>query len=97
MAKLVIVAVKDSAVGAFAKPVFFPSRGAAVRAFQDEVNRAAQDNQLYQHPEDFELFHLGEYDDELAQFHILVHPMSLARGQDVMANVDRRGGNGISK
>ena len=58
-----IFSVYDTASGSFARPMFVASRGVALRVFSDEVNRKADDNMLFNHPEDFQLFHLGSYDD----------------------------------
>ena len=51
-----IFAVYDTASGSFARPMFVASRGVALRVFSDEVNRKADDNMLFNHPEDFQLF-----------------------------------------
>lgn len=61
--KMVIVAIKDRAAEAFMRPWFVATVGIAVRSFIDEVNRKADDNQLYQHPDDFELYEIGVFDD----------------------------------
>lgn len=61
--KHIMVAVRDSQADAYMRPFAVPSVGMAKRSFGDEVNRAAADNQMYQHPEDFELFRIGEFDD----------------------------------
>jgi hypothetical protein len=85
VARLAIVAVRDSAVGLFARPFCVPSLAAGNRSFIDEVNRRAEDNQMNRHPEDFELFHLGEYDEESGKFFNLDSPYSLSRAKDVLA------------
>lgn len=56
-----IVAVRDRALGAFMNPFTVPSLGAAIRSFQDEANRA--DGEIYKHPDDYDLYKLGEYDE----------------------------------
>ena len=61
--KMVICSIRDSAADAYGRPFFLPSVGVAIRSFTDEVNRPSEDNQIYQHPEDFDLFELGEFDD----------------------------------
>lgn len=61
--KLFIVSVFDSAAQAFNRPFFVPSTGLAIRSFKDEVNRQAADNPMFAHPGDFELYLLGEFDD----------------------------------
>lgn len=58
-----VMSVFDSASRLFGQPFFVPATAAAVRSVGDETNRAAADNALYQHPEDFELYHIGDYDD----------------------------------
>lgn len=66
--KLRVFCVRDVKTGQFGNPMFLIADGQATRSFIDEVNRAEKDNQLYQHPEDFDLFSLGSYDTELGTF-----------------------------
>lgn len=61
-----IFAVRDTCVGSFLLPMFFQNAAAAVRALGDAVNNPSKDNQFYQHPEHFQLYKLGEFDDENA-------------------------------
>lgn len=82
MSKFVICAIRDSAADAFGVPVFFKTLGVATRTFTDEVNRAAEDNPLYRHPEDHDLWLMGEYHADSGEF-VLEKPRQLARGQDV--------------
>lgn len=77
-----IVAVFDAAANAFARPIFVPSVGIAMRSFTDEVNRSAADNEMYKHPQDFRLFELGRYDDATGMFDC-VTPQLLASGTQV--------------
>jgi len=74
-----IVAVRDLALGAFLPPFFVPSVGIAVRQFGDEVGKS--DSPMHGHPSDFELFHLGNFDDG-GQFEIFPQPVRLARAVD---------------
>lgn len=78
----VICVVRDIKADAYGQPMFVQSTGVALRSFTDEVNRASEDNMLYQHPEDFELFTVGTFNDETCQFDVHV-PRSLAIGSDV--------------
>lgn len=77
-----MAAVFDVATGAFARPIFVGGIGAALRSFADEVNRPSPDNVMYQHPEDFQLFDLGEWDDAGGLFHSIV-PVRVVTGVDV--------------
>lgn len=61
----VIVAIRDVKAGLFMQPFFVPAVGVAVRNVQDEVRRVADDNMLNKHPEDFELYELGTWDEEI--------------------------------
>lgn len=82
--KLLIVAVRDRAADAFMRPFFVPTRGMAIRSFQDEVNRAAPDNSMNAHPEDYDLFALGTFDEETGQFtgNQTGQPEQIAIGKD---------------
>lgn len=84
MAKKQICSVWDSASVLFGQPFFVPALAAAIRSVGDETNRAAADNSLYQHPEDFELFHLGEFDDSNGLFVPLSPPVRIARVKDLV-------------
>lgn len=81
--KLHILAVWDDKAKAFNRPYFVPATGLGVRAFADEVNRPAQDNPLYQHPEDFNLHNLGTWEEDTGNFENLPEQTILVRGRDV--------------
>lgn len=59
----VIVSVKDTAAQAFGRPVFVPTTAVAVRSFRDEVNRKDSNEDMAKHPDDFELYEIGSFDD----------------------------------
>lgn len=80
--QMVVVAVYDAAVEAYNRPFFAPSVGAAMRSFADEVNRPAADNVLHQHPDDFTMMHLSNFDETSGLFEA-VEIRALARGKDV--------------
>lgn len=81
--KLVLCSVKDRAADAYARPMFVPSTGVAIRSFSDEINRQADDNQLYNHPDDFDLYEFGEFDDNTGQFNLYESPKLLSLGKQV--------------
>lgn len=60
--KHVIMSIFDVKVSAFQRPSFSPTVPAFVRACQDEVNRP--DSEMGKHPEDYQIFKIGEFDDE---------------------------------
>lgn len=81
--KLVMCSMKDRAADAFARPMFVPSVGVAIRSFSDEINREDKDNQLYAHPDDFDLFELGIFDDSNGKFDLYDEPKQIAIGKQV--------------
>jgi hypothetical protein len=81
--KLVICAVKDRAADAYGRPMYVPSVGVAIRSFQDEINRSDADNQLYNHPDDFDLYEFGEFDDNSGVFELHEQPKLLSLGKQV--------------
>lgn len=79
---LKMFAIRDRATDSFGNPMFLISEGQAVRSFTDEVNRAAADNQLYQHPDDFDMYFLGTYDTGPGTFNA-VSPSMVVAGKSV--------------
>lgn len=81
--KLHILVIRDRAADVFGQPYFSTSIGAAVRSFSDEINRSDANNSLFKHPGDFDLYHLGTYDDSDGSFDC--HPpRQVAIGKDVV-------------
>jgi hypothetical protein len=79
----IICSVKDRAADAFGRPIFVPSVGLALRGFTDEVNREADDNQMFHHSDDFDLFELGTFEDSTGIIECHSIPKQLALGKSV--------------
>lgn len=75
--------VYDSKASAYMLPWFMQSPGEAQRAFTEMVNDPRQQNALTKYPEDFTLFHLGEWDDSTGQFHPFKTPKPLCKALEV--------------
>jgi len=58
--------VYDSKAETYLPPFFVPSKGLAIRAFEDCVN--SEDHHFGKHPADYTLFSLGEFDTDTAYF-----------------------------
>lgn len=80
--KRYVFAVRDRAADTFGSPFCQVARGQAIRAFSDELNRSSADNQLFLHPEDFDLYELGEFDDSTGLYETGV-PKQIAVGKDL--------------
>jgi hypothetical protein len=82
-----IICVKDRAADVFNRPFFVPHRNVAIRDFTDEVNRVAADNQLNKHPDDFDLYLMGQFNDNLGEFLVDMDPILLVRAKDLLIAV----------
>lgn len=78
-----VLAIRDRAIDAYGQPFYSASVGGAVRSFSDEINNNREGNQLNKHPEDFDLFLLGEFDDNTGEFDI-TRPAQVAVGKDLL-------------
>lgn len=78
-----IVSVHDRAADAYGRPIFVLAIGQAIRSFQDEINRAAPDNTMYAHPEDYHLYQLATFNDQTGHFENLEQPKQLAYGKQM--------------
>lgn len=67
-----IFSVFDLKSGLYGRPFVAAATGVAIRQFTDEVNRSEAENLLYHHPADFDLYHVGNFDETTG----LVNPVS---------------------
>lgn len=78
-----IFAVFDSKAGAYLRPFMFDSQGMAIRAFMDVLKDPKHEFAL--HPEDYTLFHIGEFDNKTAVYNCLKTPKSLGLALEYMS------------
>lgn len=76
-----LYSVFDRKTGIYSPPMAFPAVGAAVRMFTDEVNGGQ--SLIGKHPEDYDLYHVGEFDDNTAQLEPLVSASLVVAGLSV--------------
>ncbi len=79
--------VRDSAMAAVHAPFMAPSDGVAMRSFRDECTRKREGNMMAEHPEDFELYCVGEYEEDTGVL-IPSEPRMLLRGKDCVSLVN---------
>lgn len=82
MSTHIIIAVRDSAVGRFAPPAAMPSASYAIRSFAQQVNTPDANSQLYNTPQDFELWQLATWNEETGLFENVNPPVCIARAID---------------
>lgn len=84
-----VVCVRDRASNLFGQPFLVVARGQAIRTFTDEVNKAEPGNPLYAHPEDYDLYELGGFEDSTAIYDTGV-PEMICVGKDVSLTYGQR-------
>ncbi len=72
----VICLIYDAKAEAYSQPMYFQSTGQAVRSFSDECNR--KDSNIGMHPEDYTMFHFGNFNERTGEFVLLVAPLALS-------------------
>lgn len=81
-----IFSIHDSKAAAFLPPFILPRVEMAQRAFADCVN--SESHQFHAHPEDYTLFHMGNFDDETGEIHPKTTPTSLGLGLQYIKKVE---------
>lgn len=74
-----VYTVYDSKTEAYLPPFFMKTKGQAIRAFTDTVNN--RESQFWQHPADFTLFEIGEYNE--ASGELLNHDANIPLGMAI--------------
>lgn len=78
-------AVKDLKAAAFAPPFFLGRDEVAVRTFSDALKDPT--HPMAAHPEDYQLYYLGEFNDELGALTGAAQPVFLVDGNGEMHHV----------
>lgn len=79
-----ICAVRDRAIDEFGQPIFVRAIGQAIRSFTDEINR--EGSEMGQHPEDYDLYEIGDWNGASGAITTPTTPRMLAIGKDVKRN-----------
>ena len=77
-----LTATKDRAIDAFQPVVTVRAEGEAIRAFQDALNEPKNGN-MYNHPDDYDLYVLGDFDDQTGIIHPEPAPRKIADGKQL--------------
>jgi hypothetical protein len=75
--KLRVFSVYDTKTEAYMTPLFFQSKGQAVRSFTEVAND--KDHAIGKYPEDFTLFEIGIWEDADCKFDLYLTPMSVGK------------------
>jgi len=77
MQKYQIYSIRDSKAGIFNTPFYQSSHGEAERSFHQLVRDPK--STVSQYPEDFDLYHLGTYDDQSGKMELLDTPAHMIK------------------
>jgi len=77
--ELLAFSIKDRALAAYMRPWFAVTTGQAIRMFTDELNR--HDSEMFKHQDDYDLYHLGSFDEETGKMKPIDTPMQIAIGK----------------
>lgn len=81
-----IYSVWDECAKAYLQPMFFLTRGQAIRALTEAVN--SSDHNFYKYADQYVLFELGSFDDSMACFELYESPKSLGVCSEFKSVVD---------
>lgn len=76
-----IVVIRDIKANVYGQPIFVSTTGGAIRSFGDECVKT-DGNPFALHPEDYELYHWGSYDELTCEFTPLPSMERLALGSN---------------
>lgn len=80
--KMLAFCVYDEKVQAYMAPFFAPTLGHAARSFEDTVTGSQGASLVSKHPEDFSLYHVGEFDEISGELRAQVPVVLVGRGPD---------------
>jgi len=74
-----LISLRDSKGEAFTAPKAHKTIGEAERFLQHLVNNPAEGNFLHLYPEDFDMYHLGSFDDQTGKMKLFDSPRHLTK------------------
>lgn len=81
MSKIRMFALYDDAVKSYLRPFWSDHKANAQRSFRQLVNQTDnRDNMVANHPDQFTLFELGEFDEQSGVFSSHAIPLTLGNG-----------------
>lgn len=79
-----VFAIKDRAIDGYGDPFSQPSTQHALRWFRDQVNSDPAGSGIAAHPDDYDLYSVGTYDQDTGQLTAVFPPQLAGRGKDLV-------------
>lgn len=89
MSILKLFATHDIKADSFMQPFCAPHAGVATRGFTDAITRPQQPSDISNHPEDFNLYELGEFDSHTGVISPQDRPQLILTGASVANSVTK--------
>ncbi|WNK14833.1 MAG: nonstructural protein [Microvirus sp.] len=80
---LKVYSVHDIKVGAYLPPIYFRSKGEAIRAFSAAAMQT--DHDFHKYASDYTLFEIGSWDDANAKFESHLTPIPVGKALDFLS------------
>ena len=78
--KIEAYSIYDNQSETYAPPIFVGKKGVAIRSFISECSNP--DSMLFKYPADYQLFHIGQFDQETGMFTPMTKPTMVASAMD---------------
>jgi len=85
--KYILCVVHDRSINAYINLHCVRAEGQAIRQFQDAINDP-QAGSLHKHPDDYDLYKIGEYIDDDGTIELLPHKQKIADGKQMSITGD---------
>lgn len=93
---LQVLSVRDRAAEHFHRPDFAQTTGLYLRQIADEVNRQDAQNMLFRHARDFDVYHLGTWNDADGAYSAFSAPVLLVNCQTLKVLAEGQAASGAS-
>lgn len=83
--KLKAFSIRDSKAEVFNTPFFQKTHGEAERSFKSLLND--QQSMIAKYPDDYDLYYIGEYDDQAGTFSVLDTPQHIVKAVQMLGTI----------
>jgi hypothetical protein len=92
--KYIVLSVRDVKAGVFSQPFYAPTLQHGIRSFLDAASNPADDNMMRKHPEDFQLYHLGTFEDGSGSFESLATAQLVSSASEIYSSSSAKQASG---
>lgn len=97
MSVISVFSVRDVVSDTYGRPFYSFNTSTALRSLKSEVNNKVVGSVLFESPDDFELYLLGEFDDETGRFDLLDRMQFVVRCSSLVLRADAISDEGANR